>query len=91
LIKLFKKQDQSCNGVLNRHYLSKLLQSLSLGLENAQINDLVSNLDPFQTEKITFSQIVSLLTHKKLDTAAPLLGKVKESMHGRSSAELGLD
>jgi hypothetical protein len=51
----------------------------------------VSNLDPFQTEKITFSQIVSLLTHKKLDTAAPLLGKVKESMHGRSSAELGLD
>ena len=57
----------------------------------SQISELVCELDPFETEKITYSQVVALLSHKKLDANTLWLHKVKESMHGRSSAEIGLD
>lgn len=72
--KLFRKQDLEGTGVLNRQKLIKLLESLSLGLTNVQVNGLVGELDPFKTDKVTYSQVVVLLSHKQIDSKSHLLG-----------------
>ena len=72
--KLFRKQDLEGTGVLNRQKLIKLLESLSLGLTNVQVNGLVGELDPFKTDKVTYSQVVVLLSHKQIDSTSHLLG-----------------
>ena len=72
--KLFRKQDLEGTGVLNRQKLIKLLESLSLGLTNVQVNGLMGELDPFKTDKVTYSQVVVLLSHKQIDSTSHLLG-----------------
>ena len=57
----------------------------------SQISELVQELDPSETDKITYSQIVALLSNRQIDAGTALLTNVKESLHGRSSAEIGID
>jgi len=45
-----------------------------LGLTNVQVNGLVGELDPFKTDKVTYSQVVVLLSHKQIDSKSHLLG-----------------
>eukprot|EP00347_Sterkiella_histriomuscorum_P010213 403377168 len=58
----FKHQDRDNDGVLNEQQFKSLIQTF--GLPQERINKFLQVIDPYNNEKITFSEIVNLLSQE---------------------------
>lgn len=61
-IEAFRSVDQDGNGVVNEEEFRSLVESLGVGLDEAEISRLLGLVDPFNNQQITFSDCVALLS-----------------------------
>lgn len=59
---LFKQIDQDRVGFLNEQQFRMLIAGMELDLEEEQINFLLQEIDPYNNNKMTYSEIVQLLS-----------------------------
>jgi Ca2+-binding EF-hand superfamily protein len=57
-VRLFKMQDTDSDGIIDTDQTITLLHSLRIGLAANQIQRYAEKLDPFDTGKISFSDVV---------------------------------
>ena len=79
-LKLFRSVDINNDGVLNEDEFSQLIEKMKIGLTPEQTATFLEYLDPYNQQKITFSDIISLLSTQKtvtVDAFPPSASKVQ--------------
>ena len=75
-IQLFKTIDSDTDGVINESQFRELLGQSTCNFEEKDIAEMLDYLDPYNHQKITFSDCISLLTQQqtieKINTIEPL-------------------
>eukprot|EP01022_Parablepharisma_sp_SALTPOND_P016782 TRINITY_DN2542_c0_g1_i1.p1 TRINITY_DN2542_c0_g1~~TRINITY_DN2542_c0_g1_i1.p1 ORF type:complete len:483 (+),score=72.66 TRINITY_DN2542_c0_g1_i1:2084-3532(+) len=61
-VDIFKRVDQSGNGVLDEDGFRDLVQMLEIEIEPALVNKLLATLDPYKNQKITFSDCLAVFS-----------------------------
>ena len=64
----FRLADKDNDGVLNEEQFKSLVGSLPITLTNEEVSYFLQVLDPFNTQKLTFSEIVQLFSSHKVST-----------------------
>lgn len=59
---MFKKIDTDTNGILNEDEFKQLLISMKVVSTEEEIDKLLQIVDPFNNQRITFSECLSLLS-----------------------------
>ena len=63
-LKLFRAVDTDLDGVVNEAEFIQLIDKMQIGLNVEQTQAFLEHLDPFNQQKITFSEIIRLLSTK---------------------------
>ena len=74
-IKIFNQIDEDNDGILNEEEFTLLIKQFNLYSSetvNKKIDDLLEKIDPFNTNVITFSDIVSLLSEEQIEDGKTL-------------------
>ena len=66
---LFKQIDQDRVGFLNEQQFRMLIAGMELRLEEEQINFLLQEIDPYNNNKMTYSEIVQLLSSQMVPSS----------------------
>lgn len=67
-LQLFKNVDSDADGVLNEDQFMELICKMKIGLTEEQTLAFLEHLDPFNQQRITFSDIIRLLSTQKTVT-----------------------
>ncbi|CAD8144845.1 unnamed protein product [Paramecium octaurelia] len=63
---VFESVDHDKDGIINQQQFFKLTESIKPNLKNEECTQIYETLDPFQNDKITFSQIVRVFKNLQL-------------------------
>ena len=78
-VKLFKKIDSNSDGVINEIEFKRLISGLRIGSNNEYCNRLLQIIDPFDNQKITFSECVTLFSSELVPGEnIPIMKKLSE-------------
>ena len=58
----YKRFDLDCDGCLNEEEFKNLVYSMGVLKEESEVEPLLHQIDPFNNQKMTYSEIVSLLS-----------------------------
>lgn len=63
-LKLFKVVDTNMDGVMNEEEFVQLIVKMQIGLNPQQTQAFLEHLDPFNHQRITFSDVIRVLSTK---------------------------
>ena len=67
-LKLFQDEDTDQNGIINEEEFYRLLENMEIGVTEQMSQEFLNQLDPCNFQKITFSDIIQLLSTQKPDS-----------------------